>query len=179
MASFFSDFINLRIGLTGFFFLDGVITHTGKFEELINNPNVADVFKTLEHSDQEESPEDEAVNNDELNDDAESDNSEPSAHGSIRSRFSRHSTVRSKRKSRMTVDSQVTRTSYKSTKSARNQAAATKMIQEEFAATGRVSSSVYYSYFQAMSIILFLLFGVFYIGNAITGVGRSLWLSNW
>uniref|UniRef100_A0AC35FVD0 ABC transmembrane type-1 domain-containing protein n=1 Tax=Panagrolaimus sp. PS1159 TaxID=55785 RepID=A0AC35FVD0_9BILA len=66
-----------------------------------------------------------------------------------------------------------------STKSAKNKKEAIKMIQEEFAASGRVNPHIYYSYFKAMGILLFLLFIAFFIGNSIATVGRSLWLSDW
>ncbi|KAE9546229.1 hypothetical protein FO519_010558, partial [Halicephalobus sp. NKZ332] len=71
-----------------------------------------------------------------------------------------------------------TRTSVKSDKSAKRKQDS-KMIKEEVAATGRVSPRVYYAYFRAMNIILFVLFvGGFVLYNASTVV-RSFWLSAW
>uniref|UniRef100_A0A914XV10 Uncharacterized protein n=1 Tax=Panagrolaimus superbus TaxID=310955 RepID=A0A914XV10_9BILA len=80
-----------------------------KYQDLIDDPNVADVFKTLKQSSEDESTpieEDEEEEIENENNDAESDDSDVSAPGAITSRFvSRHSTVHSKgRKSRMTVD---------------------------------------------------------------------------
>uniref|UniRef100_A0AC35FVG2 ABC transporter domain-containing protein n=1 Tax=Panagrolaimus sp. PS1159 TaxID=55785 RepID=A0AC35FVG2_9BILA len=92
---------------------DGTITHTGKYQELIDDPNVADIFKTLQQSSEVEDEEDDEIppelDDDESKDGEESDGSDVSAPGKINSRFvSRHSTVHSRgRKSRMTVDTEL------------------------------------------------------------------------
>uniref|UniRef100_A0A914PIC5 ABC transporter domain-containing protein n=1 Tax=Panagrolaimus davidi TaxID=227884 RepID=A0A914PIC5_9BILA len=58
---------------------DGTITHTGKYQELIDDPNVADVFKTLQQSSEVEDDEDDEIPpelDDENKDDEESDKSD-------------------------------------------------------------------------------------------------------
>uniref|UniRef100_A0A7E4VNW5 ABC-type glutathione-S-conjugate transporter n=1 Tax=Panagrellus redivivus TaxID=6233 RepID=A0A7E4VNW5_PANRE len=148
---------------------DGEITHYGAFDDLIEDPSVADILKTLEDS-EDEGDEDSEAQPQSGDNDAENDSAPSSEPGSIRSRISKRGTAsRSREFSK----------SKSSTTSATKKQESARMILDEQVLTGRVSSSVYYAYFRAMNLTFaFAFVGGFFL-NIIFSVLRSLWLSGW